>query len=102
MMARLDTVATYIKSGNAGASFITFDIGFENEDQFDRVRKSPGLSAAAIAPCFNLDADDVAVFAYQPALIVKITIPRAGSSGGIEERDFDGVQQFAPLLDLEV
>lgn len=101
-MARLDTVASYIKSGNAGASFITFDIGFASEEQFLRVSQSEGLNAAAIAPLYNLQAADVAIFAYKPALIVKVTIPRAGTSGGIEERDFDGVQQFAPLLELDV
>ena len=101
-MARLDTVASYIKSGNAGASFITFDIGFADEEQFDRVSGSEGLSAAAIGRLYSIDPADVAIFAYAPALIVKITIPRGGSSGGIEERDFDGVQQFAPLLDLEI
>jgi len=101
-MARLDTVASYIKSGNAGASFITFDIGFADEDRFRAVTRSPALSAAAIARLYNLDAADVAIFAYAPAHIIKITIPRPGSSGGIDERDFDGVQQFAPLLDLDI
>lgn len=101
-MARLDTVASYIKSGNAGASFITFDIGFADHTQFERVSQSAGLSASAIAPLYNLAAEDISIFAYAPAMIVKITIPRAGSSGGIDERDFDGVQQFAPLLDLEI
>ncbi len=101
-MARLDSVARYIKSGNAGASFITFDIGFDDEDQFQQVSGSGRITPSAIAPLYNLDEADVAIFAYAPALIIKITIPRSGSSGGIEERDFDGVQQFAPLLDLEI
>ena len=101
-MARLDSIASYVKSGNAGASFITFDIGFADEEQFRRVSESPGLAANVVAPLYNLTPVDVAIFAYAPALIVKITIPRAGSAGGIEERDFDGVQQFAPLLDLEI
>lgn len=101
-MARLDTVASYVKSGNAGASYITFDIGFRDKGSFDRVSRSEGLSAEVIAPIYNLDPADIAIFAYVPALIIKVTIPRSGCSGGIEERDFDGVQQFAPLLDLEI
>ena len=37
-----------------------------------------------------------------PARIIKVTLPRPAMSGGLAERDFDGVQQFAPLLDIPV
>ena len=101
-MARLSELTTFIKSANAGASRITFDMGFASRDLFDRVAASGAVSPAAIAPLFGIAPEEVAVFAYLPALMIKVTIPRPAKSGGVAERDFDGVQQFAPLLDLEV
>ena len=101
-MTKLSALTTFIKSANAGASKITFDMGFASRDRFDRVVASGGVSPMTIAPLFNVRSEDVEIFEYEPALMIKVTIPRAVKSGGVAERDFDGVQQFAPLLDLEI
>jgi hypothetical protein len=101
-VTRLSDVAASIKSANAGASQITMDVAFADPDTFERVARSSLVNAEVIARIYRVDADDVEIHLYRPALTIKVTMPRAVLSGGIEENDFDGVQQYIPLLDLEV
>jgi hypothetical protein len=51
---------------------------------------------------YRVDADSVQVFRCDSINTIKVTIPRHSGLGGPDETDFDGVQQFAPLLDIEV
>lgn len=99
---RLSQLARMVKSNNAGATYLTFDIVFEDLQGLNRVRASGALSPAAVAGLYRIPPGDVRIFAFEPTFTIKITIPRPFPSGGVEERDFDGVQQFAPLLDLEI
>ena len=39
---------------------------------------------------------------YEPALAVKITLPREIMSGDVGDRDVYGAQQHAALLDIEL
>jgi hypothetical protein len=99
---KLADLATFVKSNNAGVSFLTFDIGFPDSATFERVVAGGAINAAAVAARYPCAAEEVRIFAFAPANVVKITIPRPYPSGGLDERDFDGVQQYAPLLDLEL
>lgn len=101
-MTRLSDAASFIKSANAGASQLTFDIGFSDPARFNAVLASGAISREAVARLYRLRPEDVAIHPYVPASTIKITVPRPVISGGVEERDFDGVQQFIPLLDLEI
>lgn len=99
---RLCDIATFIKSANAGASILTFDIGLPTADAMERVRKSEVINAELIARLYPVRRQDVRIYYYLPSLVIKISIPRPGGNGGLDERDFDGVQQFAPLLTIDV
>jgi len=99
---RLGDVASTIKSSNAGASWLTFDIRFPDRATYEHVVAAQVLTPAWFSATYGVPADDVAVYAYDPAIAIKVTIPRGGVTGGVDETDFDGVQQFAPLLDLEL
>jgi hypothetical protein len=101
-MAPLGELAEALKSANAGASWITFDIVFADLATYERVRDSGALDAALFTRIYGVDPADVAVFYCEPVLTIKATIPRTTSSGGAEETDFDGVQQFVPLLRVDV
>jgi hypothetical protein len=99
---KLSQIATSIKSANAGATQITLDIAFADPSAYRRVVASGGLSKALIADLYKVDVSEVEIYDYDPASTIKITVPRAVVSGGIEERDFDGVQQYIPLLDIQI
>lgn len=99
---KLSQIATSIKSANAGATQITMDIAFADPEAYRRVTSSGALSKALVARLYKVAESDVQIYPYDPARTIKITVPRAVLSGGVEERDFDGVQQYIPLLDIEV
>jgi hypothetical protein len=99
---KLPEITSFLKSANAGASELTFDIGFATRETFDKVVTAGAITPETIGRLYSIDPSSVRVFAYEPALIIKVTIPRVVRSGGIAERDFDGTQQYAPLLDLEI
>jgi hypothetical protein len=99
---KLSEVANSVKSANAGATQITMDIAFRDFATYRKVFESGALAPAVIAPLYRIDPAEVEIHDYDPASTIKITIPRAVVSGGIAERDFDGVQQYIPLLSIEV
>ena len=47
-------------------------------------------------------ANHVSIVFFPPANAIKITVPRAHSSGALGDSDVYGCQQHAPLLDLEI
>jgi hypothetical protein len=98
--ASLSTIAESIKSANAGASMLTFDIVLADEQSFDQVREAELVSPAVVARLYGVPADEVAIHYYRPASTVKVTIPRSSYAEQLDESDFDGVQQYIPLLDL--
>tara|TARA_A100001037_G_scaffold267710_1_gene260763 strand:- start:17117 stop:17458 length:342 start_codon:yes stop_codon:yes gene_type:complete len=99
---RLDELASFIKSTNAGATKLTFDIGFADEETFRVALDSGAINKAVVSALYGVPQDAIEIYEYAPAQIIKVTIPRSVMSGGLAERDFDGVQQFAPLLDIPV
>jgi hypothetical protein len=101
-MALLGDVAAALKSANAGASWITFDVVFADEASYRFVCESGVLDQPLFAGLYGVDAGEVQIYECDPVLTIKATIPRRTSSGGPEETDFDGVQQFVPLLSIEV
>lgn len=102
MTRKLSDITSFLKSANAGASELTFDIGFADREMFDKVVATGAITPESMGKLYTMPASDVQVFAYAPALIIKVTIPRVVRSGGIAERDFDGTQQYAPLLDFPI
>ena len=101
-MTGLGDVALAVKSANAGASWITFDIVFADGDSYRRVRESGVLDGALFQRLYGADPTAVRIHHCEPVLTIKATIPRTTSLGGPEETDFDGVQQFVPLLGVEI
>jgi hypothetical protein len=97
---RLGALAPGIKCRNAGASWLSIDLPFDDEAGYRACLG--GLRADVVARLYGLDPEDVQIFPFEAALAIKITLPRLYASGGIAETDFDGAQQFAPLLDLEI
>ncbi|MBJ7498429.1 MAG: DUF4387 domain-containing protein [Sphingopyxis sp.] len=101
-MTRLADLAPGIKGRNAGAAWLTFDIPFSDRASYERALASGAISPRRIGEIYAVPEADVRVFPFAPALALKITIPRAAFAGGFDESDFDGAQQFAPILDIEI
>ena len=98
----LAELARLIRSKNAGPFELTFDIMFEDEARYRRVKSSGALTREAVAQRYGLPASRVKFFYCDNALAVKATIPRPAIQGDIDDADGHGGQQYAPLMDIEI
>jgi hypothetical protein len=77
-MARLEDLASVLRSKNAGPFQITVDILFDNDESYRRVRDSGVLTPEKIAPLYDVYGQHVF------------------------DRDVYGAQQHGPLAALEI
>ena len=100
---RLQDLAKVIRSKNAGPFEITFDVIFDDDATYRRVRESQALHTARLATLFGVETDDVIVcMFFDPARAFKLTLVRKWPQGSVGERDTFGAQQYAPLLDIVI
>ena len=99
--SRLQDLAKVIRSKNSGPFELTFDVIFDDEDTYRRVKESGALVEAKMAALFSVPASDIIVcMFFDPAMAFKLTLRRAWAQGSVGERDTFGAQQYAPLLDV--
>jgi len=101
-MSTLGTIARLIRSKNAGPFVLTFDIMFDDEADYLRVRDSGVVTRERIAAIYGLSPEEVQFFHCDRALAIKASIPRPTTQGDVSDSDGHGGQQYAPLMDLEI
>lgn len=101
-MAKLRDLARLIRSKNAGPFTLTFDIMFDDEATYRRVRDAHVLSAEVIGRIYRVPVAEVRFFECDAARALKASIPRPVASGDLGDGDVYGGQQHGPLLDLDV
>lgn len=101
-MAKLKDLAQIIRSKNAGAFELTFDIIFEDQEMYRKVKKTGVINRKLFADLYQVPEDQVEFTEYEHAYAFKGTIPRWHGSGDIANTDIYGAQQHAPLLDVEI
>jgi len=99
----LRSLATVIRSKNAGPFRLTLDILFRDAETYQRLKTSGAITPELIAGLYRLPADRVTDFVwFDPGRALKITLVRPVSSGAPGDTDVYGAQQHAPLLGLEL
>jgi hypothetical protein len=101
-MAKLGDLAQLIRSKNAGAFTLTFDVMFDTQEAYERVRASRALNKKRFAEMYHVPESDVSFFEHDAARAIKISIPRPYVQSSREDGDAYGGQQHAPLVDLEI
>lgn len=101
-MTTLAELARLIRSKNAGPFELTFDVMFDDEATYRRVRDSGALTREAVAQRYRLPPERVRFFFCDHALAIKASIPRPFSQGDLLDADGHGGQQYAPLMDIEI
>ena len=102
---KLHELAKVLRSKNAGPFKSTFDLFFDSDEPYRRVRDSGILTKEFIAKLYNISPKDVeGIFFVDGARGIKITIPKppGEASGDPHCRDTYGAQQYMPLLDIEI
>ena len=99
---KLVDIAKVIRSKNSGPYEITFDIIFNDKDNFDKFTKADILNVKSFSELYGIKEETIlGIIPFAPANALKITIIRPISSGAIGERDVYGAQQHKPLMDFE-
>lgn len=101
-MAKLKEMAKLIRSKNAGPFQLTFDILFDDEEKYNRVKESGVISREVISRLYKVPVENVMFFYCDNALAIKASIPRPIFQGDLMDSDMHGGQQYAPLVDIEV
>lgn len=101
-MATLGSLATLIRSKNAGSWVLTVDVMLPDEATYRRVVDSRAITQETMGAMFGLDPERVRVYEYAPATSIKVSIPRRIANGNPGDADAFGGQQFAPLVDLDI
>jgi hypothetical protein len=98
----LGAVAHEVRSKNAGPFWITFDVIFKNEKDYERVIQSGALSPATIAQRYAIDPALIRLFEMPSIRVVKFSFPRPCVAGSFEDRDLHAGQQHVPLLSIPI
>jgi hypothetical protein len=87
-----------VRSKNAGPFTVTFDLFFPDAETFRDVCARKVLTPELVAELYRLQPDQVKIFEFEPALAIKVSIPRLLPGGAPGDTDVAGGQQFVPLL----
>ena len=99
---KLGELARLIRSKNTGPFWVTFDIMFANDADFERVVSAKVLTKNWIARTYQVQEDSVILVGISAANAIKFSFPRPRIQGDPGETDMYSGQQYAPLLDLDV
>src|SRR5262245_64302721 len=94
----LGDLAKLIRSKNAGAFMLTFDVMFHDDETYRRVLASKVLTKASFAKLYKMPEEDVAYFESDAAKAIKISIPRPYFQGDLDDGDLYGGQQHGPRV----
>ena len=101
-MPKVSEACRYVRSKVAGPFWVTTDLFFKDQETFQRYSQSEALSAASIGSIYGVDPALVQHYPVPDLNFLKISYPRKGSAGGVEERDMHSGQQYVYMLDLEL
>jgi Domain of unknown function (DUF4387) len=94
----ITSLASLVRSKNAGPFVISLDFVFPDHETFARVRDSGAVSRDSVAALYGLAPERVSdVIEYPAANALKVNIARESAAGGFGERDLYGSQQGAIL-----
>ena len=96
----LGDVADLVRSKNAGPFWVTFDIFFATDADYEGVAAPGILERGNIADLYRVPLDDVRIFHLPSLRAIKISFPRPVTQGSFTDRDIHAGQQYIPLSQL--
>jgi hypothetical protein len=98
----LGDVAELVRSKNAGPFWVTFDIFFATDADYEGVAAPGILERGNIADLYRVPPEDVRIFRLPRVRAIKISFPRPVTQGSFTDRDIHAGQQYIPLSQLPV
>jgi hypothetical protein len=94
----LQDALSSVRSKNAGPFTVTFDLFFKDRDTFFDVVGQQVLTKEVVGALYSLEPEQVRIYEFEPALAIKVSVPRLVPGGSPGDSDVAGGQQFVPLL----
>lgn len=98
----LGELASLVRSKNAGPFWITFDVMFDTDADYQRAVDSGVINRAWVASTWHIEEEQILLVELAAARAIKFSFPRQQVQGDPGESDQYSGQQYAPLLDLLV
>jgi hypothetical protein len=96
----LQDVLVSARSKNAGPFSVTIDLFFPDAATFHDVCERKVLDRDVVGRLYSLPPEQVQIFEFEPALAIKVSMPRLVPGGSPGDVDVAGGQQFVPLLSV--
>lgn len=99
----LQSLASVIRSKNAGPFQYTVDVLFAEEESYELVKSSGVVTRERVAELYNVPLEKVTgVYFWDTAFALKVTLVRDHAAGSPGDNDCYGAQQHVPLLAISV
>lgn len=101
---KLKELAPVIRSKNAGPYWFTVDIIFDNKSIYKSIKKLDIINKDLLSKLYNIENPESIsdVIYFDEGYAIKFNIKREHSSGSVYDGDVLGMQQHAPMLDVEI
>ena len=101
-MAKVQDIARYVRSKNAGPFWVTLEIFCDSDDAYNQIKASPNVSKEKIAQLYNVDVARMKKFEIDSIRVIKFSYPRPNPSGHKYENDMHTGQQYIRLAEVEI
>ena len=98
-MLRLEEIASYIRSKNAGPFTLTIELFFDSDEAYERVKRSGEVNAALVAKLYGVEEATVKSFYLDNIRIIKFSYPRPHPAGDRYENDMHAGQQYIRIAE---
>ncbi|MGF6884430.1 hypothetical protein ABIA39_005665 [Nocardia sp. GAS34] len=96
----LGELAHLMRSKNAGPFWLTLDVFFANDSDYQRAAAPGALTAEMVADCYQIDPEDINLYRLPTLRVIKVSFPRPVVQGSFADRDMHSGQQPLPLANL--
>ena len=102
MSSTIGEVAEQVRSKNAGPFWMTIDVFFNTDEDYERAVRSTLTDPVVIGALYATDPAVVCVYPLPELRAIKLSLPRPTAQGSIGDRDMHAGQQYVPLLSLRM
>jgi len=96
----LGELAQLVRSKNAGPFWLTLDVFFATDADYDLA--AAVLTTQAVAAAYHVPSDDVTLHRLPAIRVIKASFPRPVVQGSFADRDMHSGQQHLPLANLPI
>jgi hypothetical protein len=101
-MEKVQDIAHYVRSKNAGPFWVTLEIFCDDETSYQRIKNSENVTREKVAELYGAEISMVKSFYIDNIRVIKFSYPRPLPSGHKYENDMHAGQQYIRLAELEV